>query len=180
MRERDGYRQQLEEAQRAAPEAAANGKRGAEEAAPEGAAKKPKSGLTPDIAERLTACSNELSKGRKKRAVSATGGCFVVQCCVAGHSWCGMVCAVCGARQWGVAWAVLAVFGALICTPVADREGSRAVTDILADQQGWHGCWWAAGLACRHLVLTAVWCLGQPELDRQPCPHVSGVLCWEL
>lgn len=72
MRERDGYRQQLEEAQRAAPEAAANGKRGAEEAASEGAAKKPKSGLTSDIAERLTACSNELSKGRKKRAVSAT------------------------------------------------------------------------------------------------------------
>ncbi|EFN51555.1 hypothetical protein CHLNCDRAFT_140025 [Chlorella variabilis] len=71
MRERDAYRQQLEEAQRAAPEGAANGKRGAEEAA-EGAAKKAKAGITPDIAEKLTACSNELSKGRKKRAISAT------------------------------------------------------------------------------------------------------------
>ena len=32
-----------------------------------------KAGITPDIAERLTACSNELSKGRKKRAISPTG-----------------------------------------------------------------------------------------------------------
>lgn len=32
-----------------------------------------KAGITPDIADKLTACSNELSKGRKKRAISPTG-----------------------------------------------------------------------------------------------------------
>lgn len=71
MRERDSYRQQLEEAQKALPEAAANGKRSAEEGA-EAPAKKAKAGITADIAEKLTACSNELSKGRKKRAISPT------------------------------------------------------------------------------------------------------------
>jgi hypothetical protein len=40
MRERDGYREQLETVQRAAPAEAANGKRGAEEGAEEAAAKK--------------------------------------------------------------------------------------------------------------------------------------------
>lgn len=32
-----------------------------------------KAGITSDIADKLTACSNELSKGRKKRAISPTG-----------------------------------------------------------------------------------------------------------
>jgi pre-mRNA-processing factor 19 len=73
MRERDSYRQQLEAAQRAAPAEAAAGKRGGEAMeVDEGPAKKAKAGITPDIAERLTACSNELSKGRKKRAISPT------------------------------------------------------------------------------------------------------------
>ena len=70
---------------------AGGAKRGAEEA--EGpAGKKPKAGLTPDIADKLTACSNDLSKGRKKRAVSGTGGCSrgerrcVVQACCAAPS----------------------------------------------------------------------------------------------
>ncbi|KAL4431421.1 hypothetical protein ABPG75_006677 [Micractinium tetrahymenae] len=74
MRERDAYRQQLEAAQRAAPEPA-GAKRGADGEAMEveaPAGKKAKAGITPDIAEKLTACSNELSKGRKKRAISPT------------------------------------------------------------------------------------------------------------
>lgn len=72
LRERDSYRQQLEAAQRALPGEAANGKRGAEAAA-EGEAKKARAGIPPEVAERLTACSNELSKGRKKRAISPSG-----------------------------------------------------------------------------------------------------------
>lgn len=74
MRERDGYRQQLEAAQKAAPEAGGS-KRGAEGEAMdvEGpAGKKPKAGITSEIAGKLTASSNELSKGRKKRVVSPT------------------------------------------------------------------------------------------------------------
>ncbi|GAB4816362.1 hypothetical protein N2152v2_003408 [Parachlorella kessleri] len=87
MRERDAYRTQLEAAQevekkagmgallqKALPEpAAANGKRGVEEMEVEEApAKKAKAGITPDVTERLTATSNELSKGRKKRVIPPT------------------------------------------------------------------------------------------------------------
>eukprot|EP00887_Chlorella_sp_A99_P008229 scaffold12.g8229.t1 len=69
VRERDGYRAQLEAAQRPAAGAEA-GKRGPEGMEVEAPAKKAKAGITPDIAERLTATSAALSKGRKKRAIS--------------------------------------------------------------------------------------------------------------
>ena len=81
IRERDDLRARLESAQPAAAPAAAaagvdaNGKRAAEGAAgaePEGAGKKAKPALSAAVSEAMTACSAELSKGRKKRAVSPT------------------------------------------------------------------------------------------------------------
>lgn len=73
LQERDGYRAAAEAAAatRAAAPADANGKRGAEADGGEdgGEAKKAKGGVTARVVEALTAASDELSRGRKKRVV---------------------------------------------------------------------------------------------------------------
>ncbi|KAL6768632.1 PRP19 [Auxenochlorella protothecoides x Auxenochlorella symbiontica] len=73
LQERDGYRAAAEAAAatRAAAPADANGKRGAEADGGEdgGDAKKAKGGVTARVVEALTAASDELSRGRKKRVV---------------------------------------------------------------------------------------------------------------
>ncbi|KAK9804685.1 hypothetical protein WJX72_000013 [[Myrmecia] bisecta] len=74
-RERDEARAAAETAQKALPAAAgpelANGKRAPEEdLAVEGPAKRAKAGITDEIIKAMTDCNQQLSKGRKKRAVA--------------------------------------------------------------------------------------------------------------
>lgn len=70
-------RTQLESVQRSAPSALEAGANGAKRAAAdvemeEPSGKKAKGGLTSTVTDKLTACSNTLSKGRKKREISST------------------------------------------------------------------------------------------------------------
>ncbi|KAK9838127.1 hypothetical protein WJX81_002866 [Elliptochloris bilobata] len=71
-RERDQARAEVERVRAAAPAPAEMANGGGAEAAEEQPAKRAKAGITEDIIARMTEHSTVLSKGRKKRAMSAT------------------------------------------------------------------------------------------------------------